>query len=168
MPTALATPDLAISLPLDADAARAARYYVCQVDRPSPDLRDAVVLLTSELVTRAVERCQFTGATMELRVWMPSEIVRVEVRAPRTFLGVSADDAEPSYRLLVFGRLADRWSSHADGTVACLWFEIDRHASSGETSTATEGRESARSVRGRGRAVASTQTPRGLLDSRRT
>jgi hypothetical protein len=129
MPIALAGPDLAVSLSLDADAARAARYYVRQVDRPSPDLRSAVVLLTSELVTRAAERSQFVGATMELRVWMPAEIVRVEVRAPRRFLDISSDEAEPSHRLLVFGRLADRWSSHADGDVACLWFEIDRHAS---------------------------------------
>jgi hypothetical protein len=137
MPIALAGPDLTVSLSLDADAARAARHYVCQVDRPSPDLRDAVVLLTSELVTRAAERCHFIGATMELRVWMPPEIVRVEVRAPRTFLAISSEEAEPSYRLLVFGRLADRWSSHADGDLACLWFEIDRHPSSSETIAAT-------------------------------
>jgi len=105
---------------------------------------------------------------MELRVWMPSEIVRVEVRAPRTFLGVSADDAEPSYRLLVFGRLADRWSSHAEGNLACLWFEIDRHASSSETVAATEGRESARALRGKAALWRVHKTPRGLLDSRLT
>src|ERR1700674_5191413 len=70
MPLELTDPDLAISLQLDPYAPRAARYHVAHVDRPSPDLRDAVVLLTSELVTRAVERCPFEGATMELRAWM--------------------------------------------------------------------------------------------------
>src|SRR5207302_10152509 len=37
-------PDLAIPLRLDAHAPRAARWYVARVDRPSPDLRDAVML----------------------------------------------------------------------------------------------------------------------------
>ena len=39
----LVSPDLALSLRLDPYAPRAARYHVAQVDRPSPDLRDAVV-----------------------------------------------------------------------------------------------------------------------------
>ena len=77
-----ARPELAISLRLDPYAPRAARYHVAQVDRPSPDLRDAVVLLTSELVTRAVQRTeQASDAEVQLRVWMPADIVRVELQA---------------------------------------------------------------------------------------
>src|SRR5450759_3148361 len=77
-------PDLRISLPLDPSAPRAARYYVAQVDSPSPDLRDAVVLLTSELVSRAVEQCEETSCErVELLAWMPQDVVRVELRAPR-------------------------------------------------------------------------------------
>src|SRR5947209_14874879 len=79
-------PDLALSLPADPYGARAARHHVAQVDRPSPDLRDAVVLLTSELVTRAVERARSSSEELELRVWMPADVVRVEVRAPRALL----------------------------------------------------------------------------------
>ena len=76
MPT---EPDLAISLRLDAYAPRAARSQVALVDRPSPDLRDAVMLITHDLVTRALRQGQFTsGEDIELRVWMPADIVRVE------------------------------------------------------------------------------------------
>src|ERR1700726_3649698 len=67
-------PDLRISLSLDPFAPRAARYYVAQVDNPSPDLRDAVVLLTSELVSRAVEQCESApDEEVELRAWMPAD-----------------------------------------------------------------------------------------------
>src|SRR5436309_3943861 len=86
MPIDPLQPDLAMSLTLDPYAPRAARYHVAQVDRPSPDLRDAVVLLTSELVTRAVERARSSSQELELRVWMPADVVRVEVRAPRALL----------------------------------------------------------------------------------
>src|SRR5947209_20316382 len=83
----LVGPNLAISLRLDEYAPRAARYYVAQVDRPSPDLRDAVVLLTSELVSRAVEHGgSRSRGTVELLAWMPADVVRVEVRAPRAGL----------------------------------------------------------------------------------
>ena len=49
------SPDLETQVQLDAYAPRFARHCVAQVDSPSPDLRDAVELLTSEVVTRAVE-----------------------------------------------------------------------------------------------------------------
>src|SRR5947209_19670251 len=87
-------PDLAMSLALDPYAPRAARYHVAQVDRPSPDLRDAVVLLTSELVTRAVQHGDAADATMELRAWMPADVVRVELHAPRRNLGRSPRSEE--------------------------------------------------------------------------
>src|SRR6476619_3868850 len=86
MPVETRAPNLSTCLPLDPHAPRAARYHVAQVDRPSPDLRDAVVLLTSELVTRAVERAHSSSEQLELRVWMPADVVRVEVRAPRGLL----------------------------------------------------------------------------------
>ena len=83
MPIDLPHPDLSMSLALDPYAPRAARYHVSQVDRPSPDLRNTVVLLTSELVTRALQHGAPAGATMQLRAWMPADVVRVELRAAR-------------------------------------------------------------------------------------
>ena len=110
-------PELAISLPLDPYAPRAARYHVAQVDRPSPDLRDAVVLLTSEIVTRAVEQSeQASDAAIELRAWMPADVVRVELRAPRELLPAPATDGL-DYGLLLLDRIADRWS--IDGAGEC-------------------------------------------------
>jgi hypothetical protein len=120
-------PDLAISLRLDAYAPRAARCYVAQVDHPSPDLRDAVVLLTNELVTRALRQHQFTpGEIIELRVWMPADIVRVELQGPRDLLPPPRVPGEPHYGLYI-ENLADRWSIDIHEQHACAWFEIDRH-----------------------------------------
>jgi len=120
-------PSITVSLLLDSFAPRAARFHVSQLDRPSPDLRDAAVLLTSELVSQAVQRCQFEGATIQLRAWMPADIVRVEVRAPRSFLALPSPAGDADLGLLLIGQLADRWSIDTDGDLACLWFEIDRH-----------------------------------------
>lgn len=122
-----ACPDLAISLRLDPYAPRAARYHVAQVDRPSPDLRDAVVLLTSELVTRAVQRSeQASDAEVELRVWMPADVVRVELQASSRLLPAPETDAL-DYGVLLLDQIADRWSIDGAGDLACMWFEIDRH-----------------------------------------
>jgi hypothetical protein len=125
----LTEPDFRASLELDAYAPRAARYHVAQVDRPSPDLRDAIVLLTSELVTRAVERCPpDRREVVELRVWMPSDVVRVELRAPHELLCLPLDDHEGvHYDIVLLGQVADRWSIEAHERPACMWFEIDRY-----------------------------------------
>lgn len=127
MSIASACPDLAISLRLDPYAPRAARYHVAQVDRPSPDLRDAVVLLTSELVTRAAQQSeQASDAEVELRVWMPADVVRVELQASSRLLPAPETDAL-DYGVLLLDQIADRWSIDGAGDLACMWFEIDRH-----------------------------------------
>jgi hypothetical protein len=135
MPVDTILPDLRISLRLDPYAPRAARYYVAQVDNPSPDLRDAVVLLTSELVSRAVEQCESApGEEVELRAWMPADVVRVELRAPRELLDLPSHADRNPYDLLLLDQVADRWSIEEaeEETVepaACMWFEIDRNLS---------------------------------------
>ena len=125
----LVSPDLALSLRLDPYAPRAARYHVAQVDRPSPDLRDAVVLLTSELVTRAVQLCDANEETVELKAWMPPDVVRVELHAPPELLDTPTPPGERDYSLLLLDQLADRWSLQPNAGLACMWFEIDRHRS---------------------------------------
>jgi hypothetical protein len=123
----LPPPDLAISLQPDHHAPRAARYCVRMVDRPSPDLRDVVVLLTSELVTRAVTLCRTSSVELvELRIWMPSDVARVELRGARELLCAPSEPGHPQDDLLLVDTLADRWSIDADEHRACIWFEIDR------------------------------------------
>jgi hypothetical protein len=125
----LEQPDLEISLPLDPFAPRAARHHIAQLDRPSPDLRDAVVLLSSELVTEAVERS--TDGAVEVRAWMSADIVRVEVRGPLEGSGAAA--AEPrAYGSLLLDQIADRWSIELGEDTVCAWFEIDRHPSASD------------------------------------
>jgi hypothetical protein len=118
--------DLTVSLPLDADAPRAARHYVAHVDHPSPDLRDAIVLLTSELISQAVYRCHFAGVTFDLRAWMPRDLVRVEIRLPKTFIDLGWQEYESDLGTVVLRNLADRiWIGSYDD-LARMWFEIDR------------------------------------------
>jgi hypothetical protein len=127
-------PDAVISMRPDLYAPRAARYFVGTVDRPSPDLRDVVVLLTSELVTRAVLLCPSDrDEFVELRIWMPAEVVRVELRAARELIYAPPEPASPHDGLLLMDDLADRWSVDVQGEQACIWFEIDRrHALRGD------------------------------------
>ena len=126
MPESL-QPDAVISLHPDRYAPRAARYFVGTVDRPSPDLRDVVVLLTSELVTRAVMLCEGCGDELvELRIWMPADVVRVELRGARELLCRPPEPQYPQDDVLLIDDLADRWSIDVDADAACIWFEIDR------------------------------------------
>jgi hypothetical protein len=125
---AMPAPDAVISLHPDRYAPRAARFCVATVDRPSPDLRDVVVLLASELVTRAVMLCENAGDEfIELRIWMPAAIVRVELRGARELVCASPEAGHAHDSLLLVDELADRWSIDSDEHEACIWFEIDRH-----------------------------------------
>jgi hypothetical protein len=121
-------PDLQLSLPLDPHAPSEARHAVARVDRPSPDLRDAIVLLTSELVTRALrQRGGAEPGSVELLVWMPRELVRVEVWTDPTLLSHPAEIAgEPEYDLMLLDQTTDRWAFERRGERVCAWFEIDR------------------------------------------
>jgi hypothetical protein len=121
------TADLIVSLPLDEDAPRAARHCVAQVDHPSPDLRDVVMLLTSELIWQAFDRCRFAGVTFELCAWMPPEVVRVEIRLPKTFLDLGWEEYERDLGTIVMRNVADRLWVGAHDELARMWFEIDRH-----------------------------------------
>ena len=125
MPVDERAPDLETQVQLDAYAPRFARHCVDQVDSPSPDLRDAVELLTSEVVTRAVELYP-AGYKLALRIWMPHDVVRVELDVGRDYsLGTSGPTGD--YPLVLLDRLADRWSIDPAGERATVWFEIDRH-----------------------------------------
>jgi hypothetical protein len=134
-------PHLAVSLELDPYAPRAARHLVRGVDSPSPDLRDAVSLLTSEIVTRAVRHAGVLGRTVELRVWMPSDIVRVELRGSSPDLFAPEQGPAPHYEHTLLDEIADRWSIEAGRQAASIWFEIDRLAPGG--AAASEARSAA-------------------------
>lgn len=125
----LASPDLYLHLNLDRHAPSEARHAVSRVDRPSPDLRDAVRLLTSELVTRALRHQASTETSkIELRVWMPSEIVRVELWASSHLLHGRLDAPGAEFDLMLLDETSDRWAVDDHGELACAWFEIDRRA----------------------------------------
>jgi len=124
MPCNLERPDLAVVMALDAHTPRSARHCVAQVDHPSPDLRDAVMLLCSEIVTQAVERSE--GDTIEVRVWMPKDVVRVELlSAPHSRSNGHREHSD--YAAILLDQLADRWQHETAAEGSTVWFEIDRH-----------------------------------------
>jgi hypothetical protein len=130
MPCNPRRPDLAVVMPLDPHTPRSARHVVARVDHPSPDLRDVVMLLCSEIVTQAVERTP--GGTVEVRVWMPEDVVRVELVGALDGLEKAirehADHAE--YAEVLLDELADRWEIETRAGRpggGRIWFEIDRH-----------------------------------------
>jgi hypothetical protein len=123
-------PDLAISLYPDRCAPRAARYCVTTIEPPPPELRESVVLLTSELVSRAVRlRPSSSHELVELRVWIRDDLTRVELRGTPELV---CEQAQSDHRndllsdLQLVETLADRWSIDAEERSACIWFEIDR------------------------------------------
>jgi hypothetical protein len=120
-------PDLEISLELNTFAPRLARHRLEEVGHLAPDLRDAVSLLTSDLVTRAVRACPSdTDQEAQLSAWMPDDLVRVELRAPHAHPPAEPDvDCSPYERALL-DQIADRWSIDGGGETTCMWFEIDR------------------------------------------
>lgn len=114
-------------MPLDPHTPRSARHVVAQVDHPSPDLRDVVMLLCSEVVTQAVELSP--GGNVEVRVWMPEDVVRVELVGALEGLDVRIrEHAEHAdYASLLLEELADRWQLEEGREAGRIWFEIDRH-----------------------------------------
>lgn len=127
----LPPPDLAISIHPDRRAPRAARYCVGTIERPPVELRESLVLLTSELVSRAVRRHERTSDELfELRVWIRSDVARVELCGACELLCAAPQPDDPEDDLRLMDALADRWAIDSDERTACIWFEIDRNAAS--------------------------------------
>ncbi len=136
----LPPPDLAISLCPDLRAPRAARYCVTTIEPAPFELRESVVLLTSELVSRAVRlRPSDSHDLVELRVWVREDVARVELRGARELLCSPFElSGTPEEGLLLedlqlVETLSDRWSIDADDDSACIWFEVDRHEDANAT-----------------------------------
>jgi hypothetical protein len=120
-------PDLEISLELNAFAPRLARHRLEEVGHLAPDLRDAVSLLSSDLVTRAVRACRSeAGSEVHFSAWMADDFVRVELRAPNALLPSGPDADCSPYEKALLDQIADRWSIDDCGETGCMWFEIDR------------------------------------------
>jgi anti-sigma B factor antagonist len=129
LPLGLFRPDFERPVDLDPGAPRSARNYVGDLvweDAPQ-DLREAIMLLTSELVARAAQRRHADGQAVLLRAWMRTDVARVELRMPRELLLAPPEHGEPLYDQMLLDQLADRWSIETGEDDACVWFESDRH-----------------------------------------
>jgi hypothetical protein len=120
-------PDLEIALELNAFAPKLARHRLEEVGHLAPDLRDAVSLLSSDLVTRAVRACPSdTSSEAHLSAWMADGFVRVQLRAAHALLPSGPDVGCSPYEKALLDQIADRWSIDDGGETTCMWFEIDR------------------------------------------
>jgi len=127
-PVAHSRPDFEVFLDLNLNAPRSARNYVRDLLRAdaSPRLREAAMLLTSELVTPIVQQgISAFLETGELRVWLRGDVVRVELGVPGELLSPSGGGGPP-YDQTVLDRLADRWSIDIGGPSSRVWFELVR------------------------------------------
>jgi signal transduction histidine kinase len=91
-------------------------------------MRDDTLLLTTELVTNAV---QYGDDEVTVRVWAEPHRVRVEVSdtnpgQPR--LGATGIDDESGRGLQIVASLATRWGTMpgAADPAKTVWFELDR------------------------------------------
>ena len=127
MPLTTTAPDLAFSLELEPRAPGAARNRLSDLNYGSPGLRESVMLLASEFVTRAVQWCRpKTGPGVEMKVWMRPRDVRVELLAPGKLLSLPLEREYPSYDVVLLREVADRWAIETARYPVCMWFEIDR------------------------------------------
>jgi anti-sigma B factor antagonist len=144
-------PDFEVSLDLNLDAPRSARNYVRDLLRAdgSHDMREAVMLLTSELITPIVQRggpSTFLESG-DLRVWLRPHLVRVELRVTAGLLSPESDRDATRHEAMVFDQVADRWAIENSGATARAWFEIDRQpAAGGEPGERSAQREDHRSA----------------------
>jgi anti-sigma B factor antagonist len=128
MPITSSRPDFEVLLDLNLDAPRSARNYVRDLlgADASPNVREAAMLLTSELVAPIVQ--QGTAVFLEsgaLRVWLRPDLVRVQLGVSSELLPLAPERIGAQYEELLFDHLADRWSIETGGSTACVWFELD-------------------------------------------
>jgi hypothetical protein len=91
-----------------------------------PSLRSDTILLTSEIVTRAIELAPSPDIPIELRVWTKREYARVEV----VFDAPPGTPARaPNYHELLLDEISVSWEHEGSERVANIWFEIDANAS---------------------------------------
>src|SRR5260370_9128165 len=107
MQLATVAPNLEFSLELEARAPSAARNQLATLEYGSPGLRDSVLLLASEFVTRAVQWCRpKTVPGVEGRVWMRPRDVRVELLAPGKRLSLPLEPGDPTYDVVLLREVA--------------------------------------------------------------
>ena len=84
---------------------------------------DRAELLTSELVTDAVERSD--GGTLWLAVTLHPDLLRVEVAAESGGTRPRSRDQRARWSLAITSELASRWGAGWESDLYVSWFEID-------------------------------------------
>ena len=122
-----ASNDVVLALPVDPRAAQAARRALVK-EGLDPDLDHTVCLLTSELVTNAIEHSGMgpTGRIV-LAARLTPDFARVEVRDSGPGFDPDLRAEARGYGLRLTDMLASRWGVDRDPDAGTrVWFEVDR------------------------------------------
>lgn len=91
------------------------------------DRRDVVVLLTSELVTNAIQHGSVQGVPVRIRLLLArrDDLVRVEVWDASVLQPLLSEPVDGSGRgLRIVDRLASRWGADLEADGKTVWFEV--------------------------------------------
>jgi hypothetical protein len=108
-----------------------AAHSTTPVDAGS-DLQFVSALLTSELVTHAVEHGDHDAGDMVLAVDLAADTLHTELSLGDGALPIDvppSDDRQIVYGLAIIDSLARKWGGTRTGRGTCLWFDLDVDAS---------------------------------------
>jgi two-component sensor histidine kinase len=111
------------SFPLTREAPGSARHWLGDTGIASPDIRDRVLLLLSELVSNSVAHSGLSAPDeVQVHIAPISGGVRVEVVDEGIGMGEDPPQRDRSFGLRLVDGTADRWG-HSDNPTR-VWFEI--------------------------------------------
>ena len=124
--------EVSMDLPAQASSVRAARQFVREtlLEWSCPDIVESATLLTSELVTNAMQHGRTGGqaaAPIELRLFTTVHGIRVEVDddsdVPPVHRGASDDGGRG---LTIVDALSSAWGTHSNRSGKTVWFELEQ------------------------------------------
>lgn len=113
----------AAAFPLTREAPSSARHWLGGTSIASPEIRDRVMLLLSELVSNSVVHSGLSAPhEVEIRVTPISNGLHVEVVDDGVGMGLDPPQRERSFGLRLVEGTADRWG-HSDNPTR-VWFDV--------------------------------------------
>ena len=122
--------EVSMDLPAQASSVRAARQFVREtlLEWSCPDIVESATLLTSELVTNAMQHGRSDGhaaAPIELRLFTTVHGIRVEVDDDSNVPPVQRSASDAGGRgLTIVDTLSTAWGTHSKRGGKTVWFEL--------------------------------------------
>jgi anti-sigma regulatory factor (Ser/Thr protein kinase) len=124
--------EVSMDLPAQASSVRTARQFVREtlLEWRCPEIVESATLLTSELVTNAVQHSGTDGhpaEPIELRLYTTAHGIRIEVDDDSAALPLQQDASDHGGRgLAIVDTLSTAWGTHSNRTGKTVWFELEQ------------------------------------------